>query len=111
MSEHLPACQICGRTLDQARDTVSKKCGGICWNCLDGIEAHAVHERSLWEMPQDRAKGIRHLESGDSEFVRRGLAALRRSEAAEDMIPADQVVRRLQSKLDRAHAERKASKP
>lgn len=111
MSDHVPACQICGQTLEQASDTVSKKCGGHCWSCLDGIEADAVHGRSLREMPQDRANGTRHLESGDSEFVRRGLAALRRSEAAGDMIPADQVVRRLQSKLDRAHAERKASKP
>lgn len=43
-----------------------------------------------------------------SEFVRRGLAAVARTVAAEDSIPAEVVIGKLQSKLAAAKSTKKA---
>jgi hypothetical protein len=45
-----------------------------------------------------------------SEFVRRGLSAIARSEAAGDWIPVDQVIAKLEAKIAVAQDRRKMPK-
>lgn len=46
-----------------------------------------------------------------SEFVRRGLAAIARSEAQGDWIPAEQVIAKLEAKVAAARERQKQSHP
>jgi len=68
-----------------------------------------VSEAELLE-PDERVGNDVPPGGEQSEFVRRGLSAIARSEAARDWIPADQVSAKLEAKIAAAQERRKMPK-
>lgn len=106
MSNFVPTCQLCGRPLDQPGDALSNNCGGDCWGCVGQLEADGGYEPSVRAVAAERASGLRPPLASQAQFVARGRAAIARSEAAGDFVPAEQVLARLQAKVDAAQARR-----
>ena len=68
-----------------------------------------VSEADLLE-PDERVGNDVPPEGEQSEFVRRGLSAIAKSEAAGDWIPADQVIAKLEAKIAATQERRKMPK-
>ncbi len=52
-------CNICGRSLDNESDPLSRDCAGDCWGCIGEMEADSGYEPSLSIVRAEFEEGLR----------------------------------------------------